>query len=304
MEIYLLGERLAPLDRSPRPGEAALVLLTSGELDQGLEVPGLDALHHTPHARDARVCKAEARRDCLCGTVATPRHTRDGERIAFGYLMTADRLVLCDDSGAVRALVKRLAREKRWQENGPGRVFYELLELLVARDLRRLEELEDQLTQLEDEALAGRLESLNGRLRQLRVESAGWLRYYTQLGDAACELEENDNAFFTENELRLFHILEMRLGRLRDEAQLLREHCLQVRELLQAEIDIRQNRIMKTLTIVTTICLPLSLLAGWYGMNFAGMPELTWEYGYPAVIAAGAGIVAVCLWIMKRKKFW
>ena len=61
---------------------------------------------------------------------------------------------------------------------------------------------------------------------------------------------------------------------------------------------------MKILTIVTTICLPLSLLAGWYGMNFEGMPELTWRYGYPAVIAAGALIVAICLWIMKKKKFW
>ena len=99
-------------------------------------------------------------------------------------------------------------------------------------------------------------------------------------------------------------MLEKRLGRLRNEAQLLREYCLQVRELFQAEIDIRQNRIMKILTIVTTIFLPLSLLAGWYGMNFTGMPELTWKYGYPAVIAVSILVVAVCVWIMKKKKFW
>ena len=53
------------------------------------------------------------------------------------------------------------------------------------------------------------------------------------------------------------------------------------------EIDIRQNGIMKILTIVTTIFLPLSLLAGWYGMNFAGMKELSWKYGYEAVIEIG-----------------
>ena len=99
-------------------------------------------------------------------------------------------------------------------------------------------------------------------------------------------------------------MLEKRLGRLRNEAQLLREYCLQVRELFQAEIDIRQNRIMKILTIVTTIFLPLSLLAGWYGMNFTGMPELTWKYGYPTVIAVSILVVTVCLWIMKKKKFW
>lgn len=59
---------------------------------------------------------------------------------------------------------------------------------------------------------------------------------------------------------------------------------------------------MKILTIVTTIFLPLSLLAGWYGMNFTGMPELTWKYGYPAVIAVSILVVAVCLWIMKKEK--
>ena len=84
----------------------------------------------------------------------------------------------------------------------------------------------------------------------------------------------------------------------------MREYCLQIQSLFQAEIDLRQNRIMKILTIVTTIFLPLSLLAGWYGMNFVNMPELTWEYGYPAVIAAGLGIVLLSLWICKKKKFW
>ena len=305
MYTYLIGEGLTLLDRPIQAGEQALVLLTSGELAQHPVLPGLEeVLRHTPPARDARVCKAEVRRDCLCGTVFTPRSTKSGVPIAFGYLLTGDRVVLCDDSGAAHALIRRLAKEKRWQENGPGRLFYEFLELLISRDLHHLEELEDQLSQMEDRGLAGELENFNPQLSQLRREAIGWFRYYSQLDDVACELEENDNGIFSDGELRLFHILEKRLGRLRDEAQLLREYCLQVRELFQAEIDIRQNRIMKILTIVTTICLPLSLLAGWYGMNFEGMPELTWRYGYPAVIAAGALIVAICLWIMKKKKFW
>lgn len=77
-----------------------------------------------------------------------------------------------------------------------------------------------------------------------------------------------------------------------------------MRELFQAEIDIRQSRIMKILTIVTTIFLPLSLVADWYGMNFAYMPELSWKYGYPAVIVVSALVILICLWIMKKKRFW
>ena len=81
-----------------------------------------------------------------------------------------------------------------------------------------------------------------------------------------------------------------------------------MQSLFQAEIDIRQNRIMKILTVVTTIFLPLSLLVGWYGMNFAGMPELTWRYGYPAVIVVSLVIVlliaavAAVAWKLVGKK--
>ena len=77
-----------------------------------------------------------------------------------------------------------------------------------------------------------------------------------------------------------------------------------MRELFQSENDLRQNRIMCILTIVTSVFMPLTLLTGWYGMNFKNMPELSWQYGYPAVIAAGAIIVILCLWICKKKKFW
>ncbi len=305
MYTYLLGQTLAPLEGAPEPGTRAVYLLTSQELDRRPTLPGLEGvLHHTPSARDARVCKAEARRDCLCGTVVLPRRSKDGGPLALGYLLTGERAVLCDDTETVHGVIRRLAEEKKWRENGPGRFFCELLEGLLTRDLHYLEELEDQLGQLEDQVLAGQLEGFNAILSPLRKQALGWFRCYNQLDDVACELEANENGFFSREEQGMFHMLEKRLARLRDEAQLLREYCLQVRELFQAEIDIRQNRIMKILTIVTTIFLPLSLVAGWYGMNFTGMPELGWRYGYPGVIAASALILLFTLWLMKKKKFW
>ena len=100
MYTYLIDGRLAPLDRPPQAGEAGLVLLTSAELAQSTPLPGLESvLHHIPPARDVRVCKAEVRRDCLCGTILTPRSAKSGAPIAFGYLLTGDRVVICDDTG-------------------------------------------------------------------------------------------------------------------------------------------------------------------------------------------------------------
>lgn len=305
MYTYGLGQTLSLLEGAPAPGTAAVYVLTSEELARHPQLPELEGvLHHTPSARDARVCKAEVRRDCMSGTVVVPRRGREGDRVAFGYLLTGDRVVLCDDTGTAHSILKRLGKEKRWRENGPGRFFCEFLEQLLARDLHHLEELEDQLAQLEDQVLAGELENFNAALSPLRKQALGWLRYYTQLDGVACELESDEAGLFSAEEQGLFHMLEKRLARLRDEAQLLREYCVQVRELFQAELDIRQNRIMKILTVVTTVFLPLSLVAGWYGMNFTGMPELSWTYGYPAVIAASVVIVLLTLWIMKKKKFW
>ena len=77
---------------------------------------------------------------------------------------------------------------------------------------------------------------------------------------------------------------------------------MQLRELYQSEQGARQNRTMEILTVVTTIFLPLTLLTGWYGMNFVNMPELTWKYGYIAVIAVAAAMVIAEIIYFKKKK--
>ena len=141
-------------------------------------------------------------------------------------------------------------------------------------------------------------------MAELRKETMTWFRYYTQLDDVAFTLRENELGIFSEREQMLFRMLADRVIRLREESQLLREYCSQVQNLFQSEIDIKQNRIMQILTIVTTVFLPLSLLAGWYGMNFTGMPELSWKYGYPVIIAVSVIVVALSLWICRKKKFW
>ena len=85
---------------------------------------------------------------------------------------------------------------------------------------------------------------------------------------------------------------------------LLREDLLQLRELFQALQDARQNRVMGLLTVVTSLFLPLTLLTGWYGMNFARMPELQWRYGYLALIVVAGALVALEVAFFIKKKFF
>ncbi len=84
---------------------------------------------------------------------------------------------------------------------------------------------------------------------------------------------------------------------------LCRETLSSLVDLYISNNDLRMNAIMKRLTIVSTIFIPLTFLVGVWGMNFRRMPELEWEYGYPAAWAAMLLIGAV-VYLIFRKKEW
>ena len=302
---YRIGESLVRTESAPRADVPALVLLTTEELEKRPDLPGLEkVLEHTPSVRGARTCRAEVRPDCLSGTLVLPRKGKDGVRAAYGLLVTQNRIVLTDDSASLPPLLHRIAQEKRWTKGTVGQTLYDFFEQLIARDLHRLEELEEQAEALEDQVLADGVDSLSAAMNALRKETMALFRYYSQLDDVACELCENENGFFSALETERFHLFEGRVARLRENAQLLCEYCRQIQSAFQAQIDIRQNRVMQILTIVTTIFLPLTLLTGWYGMNFVNMPELSWKYGYLMVGVISAAVLVLGLWICKKKKFW
>ena len=67
--------------------------------------------------------------------------------------------------------------------------------------------------------------------------------------------------------------------------------------------DDRMNSVMKVLTIIATIFIPLTFIAGIYGMNFENMPELKWHWGYPAVWVVMLGLLVVMLIFFRRKEW-
>jgi magnesium transporter len=95
------------------------------------------------------------------------------------------------------------------------------------------------------------------------------------------------------------------------------DHTIQVidnietyRDMLSGMLDIylssmsnRMNEIMKVLTIIATIFIPLTFIVGWYGMNFKNMPELEWFWGYPMVIMVMGIIVLFMLYYFRKKKW-
>jgi magnesium transporter len=83
-----------------------------------------------------------------------------------------------------------------------------------------------------------------------------------------------------------------------------------VREMLMGMLDIylssvsnRMNLVMKVLTIIATIFIPLTFIAGIYGMNFEYMPELHWRWGYPLILSVMLAILLIMLIFFRRKKW-
>ena len=299
---YSIGRKLVRLEGEGEIAPPFVALLQPDEFNGGHLPPGFsDSV--LPRYPKPRFCKAEVHEDMLSGTLSVPEKKIFGKHSGFSYYIRSNGVLFADDSGLAASILEKVEKAAAWRYPSVGHFFYTFMEILVEDDLRYLENIEDRLAKLEASVLSDKLQGFMYSIVEIRKEILARSHYYSQLSDVALELLENENEKFDDTSLRLLKHFSDRAHRLRQETQMLREYSLQISEAYQTQIDIRQNIVMKVLTVVTAIFLPLTLIAGWYGMNFEKMPELHWDYGYLYVFLLSIMVVVGCLWIFKRKKF-
>ena len=299
---YSIGRKLVRLEGEGEIAPPFVALLQPDEFNGGHLPPGFsDSV--LPRYPKPRFCKAEVHEDMLSGTLSVPEKKTFGKHHGFSYYIKDNGVLFADDSGLAASILEKVEKAAAWRYPSVGHFFYTFMEILVEDDLRYLENIEDRLAKLEASVLSDKLQGFMYSIVEIRKEILARSHYYSQLSDVALELLENENEIFDDTSLRLLKHFSDRAHRLRQETQMLREYSLQISEAYQTQIDIRQNIVMKVLTVVTAIFLPLTLIAGWYGMNFEKMPELHWDYGYLYVFLLSIMVVVGCLWIFKRKKF-
>ncbi len=251
-----------------------------------------------------RETKAVVNRDSLTGSFSIPdRQQISGARHTFSFALNERGVVLVEEGDFIAQKMAQISRTKKWRLPGLERFLYDLLETIIAQDLPLLETMEKRMNTIEEAILRGEVEAYPQALNDIRGDLLDLRVHYEQLIDLGQELEENENGFFHEENLRYFHMFTERVVRLQDMVSGQREYVVQLRDLIQVQMDVKQNRIMTLLTVITSIFLPLTLIAGWYGMNFKYMPELNWKYSYPAVILVSVGIVIACIRYFKKKKW-
>jgi magnesium transporter len=183
-----------------------------------------------------------------------------------------------------------------------SKILYTFFDKLTSKDAYYIENIEQEITELEESLITSKNDNYLNKIIVLRKKLLKLKRYYERLINIAELIEENDNGLIDKKAIKYFRIFTNRTNRLYQGVNNLRDYVTQVREAYQAQVDISQNQLMKLFTVVTTIFLPLTLIVGWYGMNF-NMPEYNFKYGYPLVIGISICIVALCILLFKKKKW-
>ncbi len=245
----------------------------------------------------------EAHPEYVFISLSIPDKTSIGEFTPVSLYIINNNVIFTSSKEYTANIIDRIIKGSN-SEMTISRFIYCFLSQLIDKDMDFVEKLEKRLSDTEEIALNSNADNFNKLISIPKKTLMTFYRYYNHLTDIGEELFTVDSLFTSEHEARLLELFINKAERLKNEISYLREYVIQIQEIYQTQIAARQNDIMKVLTIVTTIVLPLSLIAGWYGMNFKYMPELMWKYGYIYVIALSAVIIVISLIIFKKKKYF
>lgn len=302
MISYIVKDMLKKVENFDESSEEkSVILLTIDEFENDIT--------NIPHKKtmmgflsQLEYTKAQLFGSCIAGTACIPEKDKETKsRICIGFYITDNRLYLIGDEHNTVPLFGRM-KETQFPENMTlCGLFCRLLNLWIDEDVRYLQKTENALIELEETLTQGIRVDFDDEILPYRRNMIVFQSYYYQLMNLGMTFRSNINQMLSEEDCVNYTFFTSRAERLHLQVQTLRDYIVQIRESYQTDITLKQSQTMNLLTVISSIFLPLTLLAGWYGMNFKYMPELSSPYGYPAVIFIGIIIVIVEISFFKKK---
>ena len=170
-----------------------------------------------------------------------------------------------------------------------------------------LDEIEDDIEAVEDDVMDAAGDDVLERINSLRRDLLSVRRLLWPTRDAVGALARGDPEQIEERTEKFYRDVYDHLVQLVDLVETYRDLTSGARDIYLNALSMSTNEVMKTLTVVATIILPLTFVAGVYGMNFEGsptnMPELGWQYGYPAVMLGMALMAAILVGYFRRENW-
>jgi magnesium transporter len=203
-----------------------------------------------------------------------------------------------DCMGGVR---ERIRTAERFRTQGPDYLAYAILDAVIDCYFPTLEDMGERLESLEEEVVLSPTEDMVHRIHSMKREMLQIRRAVWPMRDSVNILLRDPNPLI-KDETRLYirdchdHVIQ-----LIDMLETYRELGSDLMDIYLSSQSNRLNSVMKVLTMIATIFMPLSFIAGVYGMNFDFMPELHWKYGYLLVWIFMAVVFAGMMYYFKRK---
>ncbi|MCG3775409.1 MAG: Cobalt/magnesium transport protein CorA [Nitrospira sp.] len=191
----------------------------------------------------------------------------------------------------------------RLRQSGADYLLHALVDAIVDRYFEVLEVLGEKIEALQDLVVSHPKPETLRQIHALKRQLMFLRRAVWPLREAANNLSRSESPFLQETTKIFFRDAYDHVVQIVDTIETLREMVSAGLDIYMSSITYRSNAVMKVLTIITTIFMPLTFIVGIYGMNFEYMPELKWEWGYPLVLGLMVAIVIAMLGFFKGKKW-
>lgn len=216
-----------------------------------------------------------------------------------------------EKEGDVFDLIREKIRNNkgRVRKSGADYLAYRLLDTIVDNYFIVLDKLDERIENIEDELLDNPEQTTLGAIHSIRKEVIRLRRNVTPLRDIIHALEREQFHFVDKSTQVYLRDLYDHVRQIIDTIDNYREVINGLQEVYLSSASNKMNEIVKVLTIISTIFIPLTFIVGIYGMNFrtdAGpwnMPELNWGFGYPFIMIVMAVIVIGMIFFFKKKKW-
>lgn len=236
----------------------------------------------------------------------TPNATPDSfETIELDAFIGRRFLVTHHDgsSRSINEVKARLAKSDRSIARGPAYLLHEILDQIVDHYVPVMESLEERIETIEGEVLATNSHELMSKILRLKRTILRFRRIAAQEREILHRLSRGEFDLVDESARPYYRDVFDHLFRISDLAETYRDLVQGLMEGYMSVASQRLNEVMKRLTIIASILMPCTLIAGIYGMNFQNIPELKTDWGYFAALGAMVVVAGVQIFIYRRKKW-
>ena len=189
------------------------------------------------------------------------------------------------------------------RKGGVEFLLYHALDAIVDNYLMICEHLRNNMEDLEERLIEDRSYNAAEKVITLKRKITKLRSFTVPLWNSLTLMQKEGTAFFHPDSRVYFQDINDHINYLLNFFDRSREMLRDILDLHQANLNNEMNKVMKTLTIVSAIFIPLTFIAGVYGMNFREMPELEQSWGYPAVLALMFVSAGAMFWWMHHKKW-